>query len=90
MQLDLDNNLPRISGAPSILPGETGSPSNPMLEHGPENDTRARFSLGRIFEATVQTVLIIPFAVVVCAIVAFAVLPLYSGFRWDNLSDGYE
>lgn len=97
-QIDLGRTLPRISGAPSIGPGDAPQLSNnvrmaaakPVLEYRGEEDTRGRFSLARIFEATVQAILIIPLAVVVCAIVAFAILPLHRGFRWDNLSDGQE
>src|SRR5882757_8566822 len=98
-QLDLGSTLPRISGAPLIGPGDTPQLNTTIrmtaakpavLEYRAEDETRGRFSLARIFEATVQAILIIPLAVVVCAIVAFAILPLHRGFRWDNLSDGQE
>jgi hypothetical protein len=98
--LDLETALPRISGAPSIRPdaappSTAGAPiSTPILsvsQQGPsDHNAKGRFSLARMAEATVQAILIIPLAVVVCAIVAFAILPLHSGFRWDDLSDGYE
>lgn len=38
-------------------------------------------------ESAIYGVLILPFAVVICAIVAFAILPLHSDSRCD---DGYE
>jgi hypothetical protein len=95
---DLDSKLPRISGAPSIgldqplrpIINLTAPAPVSALKQSAEDEPGSRFSIGRIFEATVQVLLIIPLAVLVCAIVAFAILPLHSGFRWDNLSDGQE
>lgn len=48
---------------------------------------KARSWVGRILESTVYGILILPFAVVVCAIVAFAVLPLHSDSRSDDGSE---
>jgi hypothetical protein len=93
--LEMETALPRISGAPSIRPDAPSAPvSTPLLsitqQGSSAHEAKGRSSLARTTEAAVQAILIIPFAVVVCAIVAFAILPLHSGFRWDDLSDGYE
>jgi hypothetical protein len=48
---------------------------------------KARSWIGRTVESMVYGILIVPFAVLVCAIVAFAILPLHSDSRSE---DGYE
>lgn len=48
---------------------------------------KARSWIGRALESIVYGILIVPFAVLVCAIVAFAILPLHSDSRSE---DGYE
>ncbi|OAF11955.1 hypothetical protein [Bradyrhizobium neotropicale] len=50
----------------------------------PKSPDKARFSIGRAVESLAYGILIIPFAVVVCAIVAFAILPLHSDSRYDD------
>jgi hypothetical protein len=65
---------PAVAAAISPAQGESREDSKPSW-------------IGRALESTVYGILILPFAVVVCAIVAFAVLPLHSDSRSD---DGYE
>jgi len=86
-QIDLDGSSFRelnAAGArearqPAVTAGWSPQ-ENPREEKG-------RSWIGRAVESTIYGILIIPFAVVVCAVVAFAILPLHSDSRCD---DGYE
>jgi hypothetical protein len=87
-QIDLDGNSFRAltaDGAQEARPAAITSASRPAQEDSRED--KGRSWIGRALESAVYGVLIVPFAVVVCAVVAFAILPLHSDSRCD---DGYE
>lgn len=87
-QIDLDGSSFRQltgAGAQEARQPVVASPSWSAQENPREEKGRSWF--GRAVESTVYGILIIPFAVVVCAVVAFAILPLHSDSRCD---DGYE
>jgi len=46
-----------------------------------------KLSASRALASAVYYILLIPFAIAICAIVAFAVLPLHSDSRWDDSYD---
>jgi hypothetical protein len=54
---------------------------------GPTEAEGRRFSFSRALASAVYSILFIPLAIVICAIVAFAVLPLHSDSRWDDSYD---
>ena len=88
-QIDLGgSSLPMLTAATSteeLRRPVAASLTRPAQEDSLEGNSRSW--IGRALESTVYAILIIPFAVVVCAIVAFAILPLHSDSRCD---DGHE
>lgn len=89
-QIDLDgSSLPMLTA----VTGAEEPPRRPavaLMTQPAQKDAQegnSRSWIGGALESTIYAILIVPFAVVVCAIVAFAILPLHSDSRSD---DGYE
>ena len=84
-QIDLDgSSLPMLTAV-------TGAeePRRPAVAPitQPAQEGNSRSWIGRAQESTIYAILIVPFAVVVCAIVAFAILPQHSDSRCDDGND---
>lgn len=62
--------------------GQNRAPRPPDLAQA-----AAKLSVSRALASAVYYILVIPFAIVICAIVAFAVLPMHSDSRWDDSYD---
>lgn len=60
----------------------------PQDETSPD-EPDARYLMARAFEGAVRAALIVPFVLIFSVVLVFAILPLHSSFRWDNLSDSY-
>ncbi|MDI3566439.1 hypothetical protein [Bradyrhizobium sp. Arg816] len=88
-QIDLDgSSLPMLTAATGTEESHrlaVGPMAQPARENSEEGDNRSW--IGRALQSAVYAVLIVPFAIVVCAIAAFAILPLHTDSRCD---DGYE
>ncbi len=88
-QIDLNRNSLSILTAGTGAQESHGSTAPPIARtaRGESAEGNKRSWIGRALESMVYGILIFPFAVVVCAIVAFAILPLHSDSRCD---EGYE
>jgi hypothetical protein len=84
-QIDLDGSSFRVLTAEEARDPAVTSTSRQDQELSPAS--KARSWIGRAIESAIYGVLILPFAVAICAIVAFAILPLHSDSRCD---DGYD
>ncbi|MDA9404499.1 hypothetical protein XH79_37965 [Bradyrhizobium sp. CCBAU 45389] len=63
------------------------APSSPRSPREDFDETESRSWIGGALESAIYGILIVPLAIVVCAVVAFAIVPLHSDSRCD---DSYE
>lgn len=86
-QIDLDgSSLPMLTAATGTEEAHRSGVA-PMAQPADSEGGNQRSWIRRALEAAVYAVLTVPFAIVVCATVAFAILPLHTDSRCD---DGYE